>query len=127
MVKSNLTSRVYDDMDPQLLQFIKKYVDSFIKWDLLLFFHKNPHTIDTVDNIARYAGRDPEIVGEELSELAARGILRETKMGDLVIYALNTSTKIQEQLMRFVEASEDQQFRVRATYHVIRDIRNRKR
>ena len=125
MAKSNLTSRVYDDMDPELLRFIKKYVDSFIKWDLLLFFHRNPHTIDTVDNIARYAGRDPQVVGEELSELAARGILSETRMGDLVIYALKTSPEIQEQLLHFVEASEDQQFRVRATYHVIRDIRNR--
>ncbi len=125
MVKSSLTSRIYDDMDPQLLQFVKKYVDSFIKWDLLLFFHKNPHTIDTVENIARYAGRDQKIVERELSELAARGMLRETKMGDMVIYALNTSPKIQEQLMRFVEASDDQQFRIRATYHVIRDMRNR--
>jgi predicted transcriptional regulator of viral defense system len=123
MVKSNLTSRVYDDMDPDLLKFIRRYVDSFIKWDLLLFFHKNPHTIDTVENIARYAGRDPESVRLEILELANRGILEETEMGDMVIYALNSSPEIQAQLQRFVTASKDQQFRVRATYHVIRDMR----
>lgn len=123
MVKPSLTSRVYDDMDPELLHFIRKYVDSFIKWDLLLFFHKNPHTIDTIENIARYAGRDPESVRLEILDLAERGILKETEMGDMKIYALNPSPEIQSQLQRFVEASEDQQFRIRATYHVIRDMR----
>ncbi|MGC9397922.1 MAG: hypothetical protein ACP5HM_02165 [Anaerolineae bacterium] len=125
MAKSNLTSRVYEDMDPELLHFVRRYVDSFIKWDLLLFFHKNPHTIDTVENIARYAGRDPESVRLEILELVDKGLLEETQMGDMMIYALSPSPEIRKQLQGFVEATKDQQFRVRATYHVIRDMRER--
>ncbi len=125
MVTENLTSRLYNDMDPELLDFVKRYVDSFIKWDLLHFFHKNPHTIDTVENIARYAGRDPEVVAQELADLARRGLLEETHMGDLTIYALSPAAGLRDKLERFVEAGEDQQFRVRAIYHVIKDMRKR--
>ncbi len=123
MRTENLTSRVYNDMDPALLSFIKKYVTSFIKWDLLHFFHRNPHTIDTVENIARYTGHAPETVQRELAELAQSGLLERTRMGEMTIYALTPSPQIQAQLAQFVEASLDKQFRIRATYHVIRDMR----
>ncbi len=124
MNHDSLTSRVYlDNIDPELLAFLRKFVNSFIKWDLLHFFHHNPHTIDTVENIARYAGRDQEAVAEELADLAQRGLLEETQMGDMIIYALIDSSTLREQLSKFIEASEDREFRVRAIYHVIRDMR----
>ncbi|MGC9357202.1 MAG: hypothetical protein ACP5GX_05025 [Anaerolineae bacterium] len=124
MNHDSLTSRVYlDNIDPELLSFLKKYVNSFVKWDLLHFFHNNPHTIDTVENIARYAGRDQETVQRELSDLARRGLLEETQMGEMIIYALVDDPDLRERLAKFVEASEDREFRVRAIYHVIRDMR----
>ncbi|MDX9954511.1 MAG: hypothetical protein RBT75_10465, partial [Anaerolineae bacterium] len=86
MERENLANRAYTgDIDPELLDFLNQYVDSFIKWDLMRFFFNNPHTIDTVDNIARYAGRNPEAVEQELAELAVRGLLEETHMGTLVV------------------------------------------
>ncbi|MBN1262182.1 MAG: hypothetical protein JXB35_16005 [Anaerolineae bacterium] len=121
MEQENLTSRAYiGDMDPELLDFLNRYVDSFVKWDLLRFFHNNPHTIDTVDNIARYAGRNQETVQQELADLAMRGLLEETHMGSMVVYALAANPAIREQLARFIDASDDRQFRVRAIYHVIK-------
>jgi DNA-binding transcriptional ArsR family regulator len=124
MNHDSLTSRVYlDNIDPELLGFLKKYVNSFVKWDLLHFFYNNPHTIDTVENIARYAGRDQETVQRELSDLARRGLLEETQMGEMTIYALVDDPDLRERLAKFVEASEDREFRVRAIYHVIRDMR----
>jgi hypothetical protein len=44
-------------------------------------------------------------------------------MGELVVYALTPNLKIRDQLSRFVEASEDRQFRIRAIYHVIKNMR----
>ena len=123
MQRENLTSRIYNDMDPALLSFLKKYVTSFIKWDLMHFFHKNPHTIDSVENIARYTGRAPDIVQGELEELAHNRLLEKTEMGEMVIYALTSSSQMQDQLEKFIKASQEKEFRIRATYHVIRDIR----
>jgi len=121
MERENLANRAYTgDIDPDLLDFLNQYVDSFIKWDLMRFFFNNPHTIDTVDNIARYAGRNPEAVEQELAELAMRGLLEETHMGTLVVYALSADPEIRDQLARFIQASEDRQFRIRAIYHVIK-------
>jgi len=123
MFNDSLTGRVFRDMDPDLLAFLNQYIDTFIKWDLLRFFYNNPHTIDTVDNIARYAGRDEETVHQELVSLAAKGLLEETKMGEMVVYALTADPQIRKLLSRFIEASEDRQFRVRAIYHVIKNMK----
>jgi len=53
--ESDLAARLMGDMDPGLLDFLKTRVNSFVKWDLVRFFHENPHTTDTAENVARYA------------------------------------------------------------------------
>ena len=63
----DFTARLMDDMDPVLLDFVKTKVNSFVKWDLVRFFHENPHTADTVENIAKYAGRNVAAVEPELT------------------------------------------------------------
>ena len=72
----DFTARLMDDMDPILLDFVKTKVNSFIKWDLVRFFHENPHTADTVENIAKYAGRNVTAVEPELEELVDNGIMK---------------------------------------------------
>ena len=72
----DFTARLMDDMDPILLDFVKNKVNSFIKWDLVRFFHENPHTADTVENIAKYAGRNVTAVEPELEELVDSGGFR---------------------------------------------------
>lgn len=121
-MERDLTSRLMQDMDPELLDFLHTYVDSFVKWDLLHFFHENPHTIDTVENIARYAGRDPEIVERALNDLTQRQLLEETPMGGMVVYSLTTAPEKREKLDRFIQASHDRQFRVKAVFHMVRGM-----
>ncbi len=118
----DLSARVMRDMDPELLEFLQLYVDSFVKWDLLYFFHENPHTIDTVENIARYAGRTPAAVHSALQELAQRRLLEETEMGEMVVYALTPNPQKRAQLEQFIRAGEDRQFRVKAIFHMVRGV-----
>lgn len=107
--------------EEDLMAFVNKYVDSFVKWDLMRFFHENPHTIDAVDNIARYIGRDAEVVGEELAELAERGFLEEVLMEKLTVYALTSDLRMQKKLARFMYASEDQKLRSKIIFRLLRD------
>lgn len=116
----DLTGRLMADMDPRLLQFLREKIDSFVKWDLIHFFQENPHTTDTADNIARYAGRSDEAIRKDLAELAAGGVLVETDLGDMTVYSLTRDREIRELLDEFVTASRDRQFRVKAIYHIIR-------
>ena len=122
-IELDLTGRLMADMDPQLLEFPRTKVNSFVKWDLIRFFHDNPHTTDTADNIARYAGRSVEAIRTDLAELAQDGVLEENQLGDMTVYSLASNRQIRELLAQFVKASDDRQFRVKAIYHIIRGTR----
>jgi hypothetical protein len=117
-----LSGRLAADMDPQLLQFLTEKVDSFVKWDLLRFFHENPHTTDTAQNIARYAGRNPELVRADLAALARAGILEESQLGDMTVYSLGSDPAMREMVRQLVESARERQFRLKVLYHIVRGL-----
>ena len=119
----DLAGRLMADMDPRLLEFLQRKINSFVKWDLVRFFYDNPHTTDTADNIARYAGRSAGIIRTELAELSQEGVLDENQLGDMTVYSLASDRQTRELLEQFVQASDDRQFRVKAIYHIIRGTR----
>jgi len=116
----DLTGRLMADMDPRLLEFLRTTIDSFVKWDLIRFFHDNPYTTDTAQNIARYAGRTDEAIRTDLAELADNGVLERNRLGDMTVYSLTGDPEMRGLLDEFVDASDDRQFRVKAIYHIIR-------
>jgi hypothetical protein len=121
----DFTARLMDDMDPTLLDFVKTKVNSFIKWDLVRFFYENPHTADTVENIAKYAGRNADAVKPELEDLVESGIMEKKVMDNntTVIYSLATDEDMRALVDQFILACEDRHFRVKAVYHIIRGMR----
>ncbi len=119
----DFTTRLMDDMDPTLLDFVKKKVNSFIKWDLVRFFYENPHTADTVENIAKYAGRNAEAVRPELEDLVESGIMQKKTLNETSIYSLSTDETMRALVDKFILACEDRHFRVKAVYHIIRGMR----
>jgi hypothetical protein len=119
----DLSRRLMDDMDPEVLEFLKTTVNSFIKWDLVIFFFENPHTTDTIDNIARYIGRDAAVIKSDLEDLVRSGVLEQHNAGNLTVYSLTKDTQVREKIKHFVSASDDRQFRVKAIYHLIRGTR----
>ena len=119
----DLSRRLMDDMDPEVLEFLKTTVNSFIKWDLVIFFFENPHTTDTIDNIARYIGRDAAVIQTDLEDLVKAGVLEQHTSGTLTVYSLTKDAQIREKIKHFVSASDDRQFRVKAIYHLIRGTR----
>jgi hypothetical protein len=123
MSNDDLATRLMDDMDPRLLEFIRTKVNSFIKWDLVRFFHDNPHTTDTAEGIARYTGRDVRTIEPELQQLVNAGILQTSPLNDLTVYTLATDTDTRKLINTFILACDDRQFRVKAIYHVIRGMR----
>lgn len=123
MTQIDTTSKIMDDMDPALLEFIQSRVNSFIKWDLVRFFHDNPHAVDTAENIARYIGRDARTIDAELKALVRAGVLQQNQVSDVYVYALTNDRQVRELVSQFVTACNDRQFRVKAIYHVIRAMR----
>jgi hypothetical protein len=120
---ADLARRLMDDMDPEVLEFLKTAVNTFIKWDLVIFFYKNSNTADTADNIARYIGRDTGMIEGELEELTFVGVLQRRLTGQLRVYSLTVDSQVRDRLQHFVSASDDRQFRVKAVYHLVRGLR----
>jgi hypothetical protein len=121
--ETDLAARLMGDMDARLLDFLKTRVNTFVKWDLVRFFHENPNTADTAENVARYAGRDPVAIEQELAELAETGVLHRETVGGMVVYSLATGQEMRDLIDQFVLACDDRQFRVKAIYHIIRGMR----
>ncbi len=121
--EDDFTARLMDDMDPALLDFVKTKVNSFIKWDLVRFFYENPHTADTVENIAKYAGRNVNAVKPELEDLVEGGIMEKKLLNETAIYTLANDDEMQDLVNQFILACEDRHFRVKAVYHIIRGMR----
>lgn len=122
MARTNTASQVRDDIDPALLEFLRKKVNSFVKWDLVRFFHDNPHAADTAENIARYTGRDTRTVVGELAELAQVGVLEQNQVSGQTIYALAADAAMRDLIRTFVLACDDRVFRVKAIDYVIRGM-----
>lgn len=103
-------------------EFLSTKVNSFIKWDLVRFFHDNPHTKDTAENIARYTGRDVPTIERELSGLVDSRVLKVETVNDAKIYRLTGDKSLRRQIREFMDACHDREFRVRAIHQVIRGM-----
>lgn len=110
------------DLDKTWMEFLQKKVNSFIKWDLVRFFHDNPHTADTAEQIARYTGRDVRTVKRELTDLVKVNVLQAEEISNVKIYRLTDDQVMRDLITRFVEACHDRAFRVEAIHHVIQGM-----
>lgn len=111
-------------VDKQVQDFLHMHMDSFIKWDLIRFFHDNPHVEDTAANIAHYTGRDILTIERELRGLVRTRVLRSETVSSMVIYRLTDEERILKTMSRFIEACHDRSFRAEVIQHVIRRLKS---
>ena len=123
MTRIDVAPRLGDDLDPQMVTFLQNKVNTFVKWDLIRFFHDNPHTADTAENIARFTGRDILAITDELAQLVEANVLIGQMVSGRAIYRLADDRQMREMVNNFVRACDDRMFRVKAIYHVIRSMR----
>lgn len=65
----------FDNIDPSVSSFVDEYLDSFITWDLILFFYENPFTVGSPSSIAMSIGRLDSDVLPYLEKLVDKNIL----------------------------------------------------
>jgi hypothetical protein len=111
---------IMDQMDAGVLDFIQRHVTTFTRWDMIRFFHENPHTQDTAENLARYVGRSPELIQQEVEEMVGQGILRAISRGLHTVYLLTDEKKTRQLIAALVEAARERTFRMKLVYHILR-------
>jgi hypothetical protein len=111
------------DLEPDLLDFVKTRANSFVKWELMRYFDQNPHTADTAETVAGFIGRRQTVVKAALEALVESGIMRKKDLSGATIYSLAKDEQIRTLVDRFVLASEDRHFRIKAVNHILPGIR----
>lgn len=122
MVQNNSTGWTGAEIEPHLLHFLRGKVNTFVKWDLVRFFHDNPHLAETAENIAQFTGRRPGDLVDELDELADDGVLQRKRVSGVYIYTLASDDLTRTLVEQFVTACDDRQFRIEAINQVIREM-----
>jgi DNA-binding transcriptional regulator PaaX len=118
-----LTNRLMSDMPPELLSFLKESVTSFVKLDLIRFWHENPTLSTTAADIAVGMGLDETTIDKVLQELVVAGVIVITQEGGDTFYRLTPEDEKRKLVARFAEACEDSQFRTKVIFHIIRSMR----
>jgi hypothetical protein len=62
-------------MTPEVEHFLREKVRSLLRLEVLLYFHRNPFTMDYAEGTAMRLGRPPGLVAEALERLAGAGVL----------------------------------------------------
>jgi len=106
-------------LNPQWESFLHLKVNSFIKWDLVRFFHDNSHTVDTAENIGHFVGREIQTIQHELDDLVVSGVLFAEDQASIKIYRLTNDTTTRQLIAEFMQACQNRDFRVKAIQKVI--------
>ena len=112
------------EIDPRLLEFIQQRINTFVKWDLLRFFHDLPDSAETAETVARATGRDKDTIVSALNELGSSGLLEAaTPPNSEPFYMLTSDHAMRTLINSFMLACDNRQFRVKAIYHILRGLR----
>lgn len=63
-------------MHPEVERFLREKVRSPLRLAILMYFHRNPYTMDYAEGTAMRLGLHPELVSQALEKLAEVGLLQ---------------------------------------------------
>lgn len=111
-----------------LESFMGNYVDSFIKWEVLQFFHQHPRATYKLEVLAEALGRPAKTLKRELQELVDKRLLHEDKgkpKGTAYLYDLSENDPAERSLAQamdhFVKFCQTREGRLRVIYKVLKD------
>ncbi|MDY7040918.1 MAG: hypothetical protein SVX38_08635 [Chloroflexota bacterium] len=90
------------EVDVELLAFVERYATGLLKWDIVTFFGRNPHTHDTALSVAFFIGRNPHAVMLNLEDLRILGLLQQTRVNGEITYRLTSDHVLREAAFKFV-------------------------
>lgn len=117
-----MISLIFDPFGPEkekFRDFLERHVDSFITWDLLVFFYNNPTAAETGENLASRLGRQESDLLPSLQSMVDNDILKLKKNCSKTVYSYAPDSKLQKKIEEFVEALESRDKRLAVLTHVL--------
>lgn len=84
-------------------RFADDHVDSFAAWDLLVFMHHRPETIEDASGYAMLLGRSEEELTRSLDHLCATGAVECVENGNGQRFSLSSDPEVRDSLGAFVD------------------------
>ena len=91
-------------VNPEVAVRLLPYLDSFVKWELLRFLHDNPDTAATVEDLARYIGRDETELKPAVRALSNAGLVQQEDGEKGYSYTLATDETTKLLVTQLVQA-----------------------
>jgi hypothetical protein len=109
-----------DNVIPEVISFVDRYIDSFVTWDVLAYFHENPGIERKLSGISVDVGRKVSSLEPVLESLAEHGVLEsETDPGEEPSYRYTPTSGFGFEMDRFLEATRDRTNRLAIVSRVL--------
>lgn len=98
----------YENINPEIMDFVDKYIDCFVSWDLLAYFHENPELEKKPSVLAIDIGRQTPSIEKCLDDFVEKGILMsEGEGGDEPSYRYVAPSGFRSMMDEFLAATRD--------------------
>ncbi len=87
--------------ESEILKFVDTYIDSFIVWDIILFYYHNPSAVESVPSLASRLGRSDKDIRASVVDLVKRDVLT---AGDGGTYVYSPAPEIASSIKSFNSA-----------------------
>lgn len=114
-------------MDEAMEQFIHKYVNSFVSWEIIQYCHENLGKSFQVADLAKSLNRPAEQIKSEVEELRKNDFLKIKKEGKKISYICDFSAarpaekELLDLMNRFVTLCRSREGRLRVIYKILKD------
>ncbi len=112
-------------LDDDFELFIKDFVNTFVKWELVQFFHNHQESSFSLEDLSQKLNRSAKTLKSEMEELVEKGFLI-TGEGKETTYRLLDPKSIRYPeiiglLDRFIEFCKSREGRLRVIYKILKD------
>ena len=110
-----------DEIGPEILDFVDRYIDQFVAWDILAYFHENPDAKRKPSGIATDLGRKTAMVEPSLEIFVRKGILdREPDEAGEPTYRYAAPAGFRENMDSFMTTMRDRTTRLAIVNLILR-------
>lgn len=113
--------------DEEIEEFLRRHVNSFIKWEIIRFFHANPKTGFTLNELSKIFSRTLKQLRPNIRELSEGGLIKQQKQDGNTVFSFDLSdTDLKEKNLKklindFVNLCQTRQGRLRVIYKMLKD------
>lgn len=97
-----------EDIVPDVLQFVDNYIDGFVAWDTLAYFHENKAIERRAAGVAMDIGRRPDQVAPVLESFVKKGVLScDVEQEEERVYKYSAPPAFRENMEKFLSSTRD--------------------